>query len=122
MKKKCKDLVRNAFKSRMKDIRTLYNAENQETESYGLSIDFVSAGTFDDQRKPYARYQLSWGGPAEEFRLYQSGRIEFWYLDWYDGAYVLVEGKDADIIRDIVLMGESWEQFQADRKEGEEIE
>ena len=110
MTKKCKHLVKEAFDSCMKDLRTLFNAENQQTEDlgsldeYALSIDKVDAGTFKGQREDYYRYQLSWGGPSEEFRLYKNGDIEFWYLDWFDGACVGVDGEDADIIREIISM------------------
>ena len=106
--KKCKDLVKSSFNSRMEDIRTLYKAEEQTTKElgslneYGLSMDFVEAGTFKDQRAPYYRYQLSYGGPSEEFRIYLNGEVEFWYLDWFDGACIEVNGEDADIIKDII--------------------
>ena len=105
---KCKDKVKDAFNSRMADIRTLYNAKDQQTEElgslndYGLSIDKVEAGTFPKQREDYIRYQLSWGGPSEEFRIFKNGEVEFWFLDWFDGASIEVTGEDADIIKDIV--------------------
>lgn len=99
--KKCSERVEDAFKSRMEDIRTLYKAQDDALNDYGLGIDRVEAGTFEKQRAPYIRYQLSWGGPSEEFRIYDNGEVEFWYLDWYDGACVEVTGEDADIIKDI---------------------
>ena len=105
---KCKDKVKDHFISRMAAIRTLYNAEEQQTEElgslneYGLSIDKVEAGAFKGQREDYIRYQLSWGGPSEEFRIFKNGEVEFWFLDWFDGASVEVTGEDADIIKDIV--------------------
>lgn len=108
MKKKCKDLVREAFNSRMSTIRTLYEAENQETDElgdlaeYGLAIDYVEPGTFTDQTQGYKRYQLSWGGPSEEFRLFDDGTMQFWYMDWFDGASVPVTGDDYFIIKDII--------------------
>ncbi len=92
----------------MKDIRTLYNAENQETpelcrlSEYGLFIDQVPAHTFDNQEQGYRRYQISWGGPSEEFRWYTYGKMEFWFLDWFDGACVEVTGHDKKIIEDII--------------------
>src|SRR3990167_5011806 len=113
--KSCAERVQDAFNSRMEDIRTLYDALDQKTEElgplseYGLSMDYVAAGTFLDivgvfqgtQRAGYKRYQLSWGGPSEEFRIYDNDEVEFWYLDWFDGACVSVKGQDAFIIRDI---------------------
>lgn len=64
----------------------------EEFCNYGLSVDMVEANTFDDQPDSYLRYQISWGGPSEEFRFYHNGdrvyRAEFWFLDWFDGAHV----------------------------------
>lgn len=62
--------------------------------NYGLSFDFVDAGTFDDQKEGYYRYQLSWGGPSEEIRFYQDGSIIFVYLDWFSGVGFDVSGED----------------------------
>ena len=65
---------------------------------YGLAFDYVEPGTFTDQQEGYLRYQISYGGPSEEFRFYVSlgpqgyvpHRIEFWFLDWFDGAHLNV--------------------------------
>jgi hypothetical protein len=108
--KHCAERVNEAFETRMKDIRTLWGEEEHETEElgslyeYGLSIDFVEAGTFKGQREPYYRYQISYGGPSEEFRVYLNGDVEFWLLDWFDGASVEVTGNDAEIIKELVRM------------------
>ena len=77
---------------------------------YGLSFDYVEPGTFTDQDEGYLRFQISWGGPSEEIRFYVSPtqnagyygvrpdwhlyRIEFWYLDWFDGACVDITKND----------------------------
>ena len=62
---------------------------------YVLSWDYVDPFTFEGQRAGYYRLQLSYGGPSDEFRIYTDGdnaieEIEYWYLDWYDGASVPV--------------------------------
>jgi len=93
------------FNSRMEDIRILNELERLENESdfeniiqdikdrygnkedYGLSFDYVEEGTFSDQREPFIRFQLSWGGPQEEFRFYADESCEFWYLDWGTGEH-----------------------------------
>jgi len=104
---KCKDKVKEAFESRMEDVRILWKAEDNETEDlgkldeYGLCFDYVDAGTFENQKRGYKRWQLSWGGPSEEFRIYEDGSMEFWYMDWFDGACVDVEGSDYDIINQL---------------------
>jgi len=89
-------------------VQPLLKSENHETEElgrleeYGLSIDFVEAGTFPKQRENYLRYQLSWGGPSEEFRIYENGEIEFWFLDWFDGASYELTSDEADIIKEAI--------------------
>ena len=63
---------------------------------YGLGFDYVEPDTWKDQTEGYFRYQLSWGGPSEEFRFYVSPvaegqqfipyKIEFWFMNWFDSA------------------------------------
>jgi hypothetical protein len=113
MEKTCKERVKEAFLSRMDDIRALYEAgygvevpDIGKLEEYGLCIDYVERGTWSKKgqpkSEPYWRYQLSWGGPSEEFRLYDSGELQFWFMDWFDGAYTTVKGEDAEIIKNII--------------------
>jgi hypothetical protein len=85
--KSCKQRVSSSWKQVKKDIDKLIKNEDYERLSeYGLSIDKVEAGTFKRQREDYVRYQFSWGGPSDELRFYKNGEIEYWFLDWFDGA------------------------------------
>jgi len=39
----------------------------------------------------YWRWQFSWGGPSDELRAYvnelrEIHRLEYWFMDWMDGA------------------------------------
>lgn len=78
--------------------------------SYGLSFDYVAPGTWEDQNEGYWRFLLSSGGPSDEFRFYASFpdaapyRVEFWFMDWFDGASRLVTSEP--VILDV------WSQFQ----------
>ena len=72
--------------------------------NYGLCFDYVSPNTFDNQDVGYFRYQVCYGGPTQEFRIYTDynkniDRIEFWYLDWFDGSEVET---DDDIIKQVL--------------------
>ena len=95
-----------------------YSPENTDLSNYddffsymnerGLSFDYVEPDTFNDQSEGYWRFQLSWGGPSDEFRIYTTCEhskeidyIEYWYMDWFDGAKV---DADDDIIQDICNM------------------
>ena len=62
-----------------------------------LSWDYIEPNTFDDQIFGYYRLQLSWGGPSDEYRIFVDETlreenvlnincIEYWYMDWFDGA------------------------------------
>jgi hypothetical protein len=107
--KKCKDLVRQEFEKREEDLKIfsdlIRKGAEPETETlghlheYGLCIDYVEPGTFTDQKRGFVRYQLSTGGPGDEFRFFSDGTIEYWYLDWFDGASIDVT--DNPIVSDI---------------------
>ena len=73
---------------------------------YGLSFDYVPEGTFGDQEVAYFRYQISWGGPSDEFRFFVNPsfkpyRIEYWFQDWYDGAKIVLEDEDEELLEEI---------------------
>jgi len=97
----CADQVQEHLEDRLKDLHTLE----------GLCFDYVDPNTFTDQLEGYWRWQLSWGGPGDEFRIYINSytesseyslyvpdksvhRIEYWYLDWFDGAHVTLSPED----------------------------
>jgi len=89
--KTCQQLVQEQFEDRLEDLKVT----DPDDENYieGLCFDYVEPKTWDDQLEGYWRWQLSWGGPGDEFRIYINPdksvhRIEYWYLDWYDGAHV----------------------------------
>ncbi len=71
----------------------LYDYVNQTA----LSWDYVDS---EGGEAGYYRLQLSWGGPSDEFRIYvnqdkEIDIIEYWYMDWFDGAHVMVP-KDSE--------------------------
>ena len=84
---------------------------------YGLGFDYVEMGTFPDQDKDYYRYQISWGGPSEEFRIYENGDVEFVFLDWFCGIGWRVDKNEA--ISEMVdwFQGVDMINFDRDREE-----
>ena len=114
----CTDRVQSHLTSRLDDLTQLWAAYCEGNEDsvpdlgtfneYGLSFDYVEPGTFTDQPEGYHRYQLSWGGPSDEFRFFTNHdlslyRIEYWFVDWFDGA-------PADVTNN-PLMSELWDFF-----------
>tara|TARA_R100000655_G_scaffold81765_1_gene121240 strand:- start:503 stop:1045 length:543 start_codon:yes stop_codon:yes gene_type:complete len=75
-------------------------------DNYALSFDYVPRGLFNDQKLGFARYQISFGGPQEEIRFFCDEqrtpyRVEFWFLDWGDGACIDITGRsETDLLID----------------------
>jgi hypothetical protein len=108
----CEQRVEQNLKGRIRDLSRLWDAfcsgkddEGDSLYDYGLSFDYVEPGTFNGQREGYFRYQLSWGGPSDEFRFYANPdlschRVEYWFMDWFDGAHrVLSDDDEALMLR-----------------------
>tara|TARA_Y100001978_G_C23309811_1_gene253283 strand:- start:139 stop:465 length:327 start_codon:yes stop_codon:yes gene_type:complete len=92
MTEACKDLVEDRWKGRQKDL------ENPEFEALGF--DYVEPNTFEHQVEGYWRWQFSWGGPSDELRGYvnehkELHRLEYWYMDWFDGAKLELQPGDS---------------------------
>ena len=118
--KTCETRIDGRLNSRLDDLSRLWTAYCDGVESlddlgsiheYGLSFDYVAPDTFPDQAEGYFRYQLSWGGPSDEFRFYVNPdyschRIEYWFLDWFDGAHRVLADADR------ALLSELWDWFR----------
>ena len=90
MDKTCKQRIKQEWKYRQQDL------ERYGTDFEGLSFDYVPPNTFDKQPEGYWRWQFSWGSPGDELRGYvnenkELHRLEYWFLDWFDGASVPVQ-------------------------------
>ena len=110
--KSCEERVEAHLESRLDDLGKLWEAYSDGEEDiedlgnifeYGLCFDYVRAGTFTDQREGFFRYQLSTGGPGDEFRFYTDAtlecfRIEYWFLDWFDGACLVLAGDEEEML------------------------
>mgnify|MGYP003661086919 FL=1 len=121
--KKCKDRVATAYEERCEDLDTLVELEMQGNEEghpelgtlweYGLDFSYVPPDTYDDQENGYFRFQLSTGGPGDEFRFYadvdlELYKVEYWFLDWFDGAKVNVPHRPGDRAEWLGYLWETW--------------
>ena len=84
----CAERVAEEWKDRQKDLK--------DPEYDALCIDYVAPHTWENQKEGYWRWQFSWGGPSDELRGYvnehkELHRLEYWYLDWGDGASILLD-------------------------------
>ena len=111
----CKQRVRVQYSSRIRNLRRMFNAMQsgndskreaalEEFSEYGLCFDFVEPETeYNPDKEGYFRYQLSYGGPSDEFRFFTGPnfkpyRIEYWFLDWFDGASITLTGHGLEIL------------------------
>lgn len=69
-------------------------AEDPELYNYGLSLDWSVKVDGNDESGICYVWLLSWGGPSQEIRAFfrpmarEPYRVEYWFLDWFDGACV----------------------------------
>ena len=94
-------------------LQAYYGEEVDDSEidenslfEYGLSFDYVEGGTDYNPENGYFRWQLSWGGPSDEFRFYADPDlschyVEYAYLDWFDGATRELTGDNKKLLLDI---------------------
>lgn len=109
----CEERIKDHLESRLEDFKDLWegycNGAEEKTEdfyNYGLCFDYVSQDTFEDQECGYFRYQISWGGPSDEFRFYcdpefNCYKIEYAFLDWFDGATRRLYDEDKKLMLEI---------------------
>lgn len=107
--------IRREMGKRLHDLTILWTAYvlgDDETgdigtlADYGQKVDYVAPGTVDDQREGYFRYQPSRGGSSDEFRFFVNldhscHRVEYWFLDWSDGACIVCSEGHQSFMRDI---------------------
>ena len=122
----CKQRWAANKKDRIDDIRKLWKLYQYDQDAsdndlgrfdeYGLCFDYVPPKTFSDQREGFYRWQLSTGGPGDEFRFYASSpsdepyRITYTLLDWFDGHERALVGKEEALLLDI---WSDWQQSGA---------
>jgi hypothetical protein len=109
----CKQRVREHLSGRLADFRKFRKAgwddagpEMGQFNEYGLCFCYYPAGTWTDQKEGFFQYQLSTGGPGDEFRFFVDAdlhchRIEYWFLDWNDGAKVILGDKRDGLLREV---------------------
>ena len=84
-----KDKTIEHFKSTHEDLKKFYDNIHNKKFDGDIDQEFVDLDEYflsiDVGYDKYVRFQISWGGPQEEFRMFRDGRIEFCFLDWFVG-------------------------------------
>ena len=109
--KTCEERIDEKLKNCLHDLRILWEADKRGEEyvddlgcfaEYGLCFDYVERDDSDN----YFRYQISWGGPASEYRFYADSelkpyKVEYWFLDWFDSARRNLIGNNEELLLEI---------------------
>lgn len=109
--KSCRSRWRENKNFRIRELHHLWKGYQQNGEGpiteYGLCFDFVPSSS--PASPGYWRWQLSYGGPADEFRFYADSphagcrAVEYVFIDWFDGHSRRLAG------RDFALLAEIWQ-------------
>ena len=105
--KTCAERIQEQWKLRQEDIK--------DPEFEGLSFDYVEPHTFTDQLEGYWRWQFSWGGPSDELRAFvnenkEIHRLEYWFMDWMDGAKLALTQERPEWSG--LTVGPEWQRMQ----------
>jgi len=83
-------------------------------QELGLGWTYVEPDTYADQPLGYFLWELSWGGPADQFLFYHNGKrvwkIQYVVLDWDYREEVELTGKWFELLAtvfNIILEGEA---------------
>ena len=81
--KTCAERIDEQWRDRKEDLK--------DPDYDYLGFNYVEPHTFTDQLEGYWRWQFSWGGPSDELRAFVNPdhsihRVEYWFMDWMDGA------------------------------------
>ena len=119
----CKERIQKELDNTLENLRKFqesgWDSANLDGDGYkipfneyGLSFDYVAPHTFNEQEQGYFRYQLSWGGPSDEFRFYVNPdlscySVEYAFLDWFDGSTLELSGDDKNLLLEVYDLFES---------------
>lgn len=113
----CNERIDDALASTVETLEALleqertdpdgYHDEHGNLNEYGLSFDYKPKD--EDNENGYFCFLMSWGGPSDELRFYADldgdlYKVEYWFLDWFDGAsrtVYLHDGERPDWVVDL---------------------
>jgi len=105
------------FKQALKSYEEKGKVVTEDGYEYEDVIDWIvdySLGVYDDNYYRAKRLELSWGGPQDYFLYFPKlDRIEYHYLDWYDGASLVLD-EDGEAFK---IMKEIFELLGADEED-----
>lgn len=118
--KTAREQLMGALPERLAELTILWNAYTDHNGQARTADGYVIGGDMDGEHirefhlsfeynsvRGYFRYQLSTGGPADEFRFYVDehhgynwtiDRVEYFFTQWYDGASWTLTGNNKELL------------------------
>lgn len=120
----CSERISAMFARTMSDLRKIDLGDIEALMAHALSFDYIRAGE-NGNPKPCFRWQLSWGGPQDEF-LFPFNRhviyvgkytpdddglrwnpsattqCQYWLRDWGDSAHVNLSDGHLRILKEVI--------------------
>ena len=110
--KSCEERIDEHLRSRIEDFKHALKSADEndgkviisDDEVYDDLIEWINnyALSYDDDPVYRAkRLELSWGGPSDGFRFFENADlIEYYFMDWFDGATRTLYGEDYNIMKE----------------------
>ena len=133
----CQERIDEELGSSLDDLRILWEAFQKGFEEHDIYVDDLGSFleyhlSFDHVGSDnYWRYQISWGGPASEYRFYYNSedpekdriiRVEYWFYNWSNSARRVITGKDKELLLEVfnfhrlyLYCGRSWKRMYFQR-------
>jgi len=107
--KSCEKRIDEHLQERLEEVRqAISNSGSDEVavngEKYDDVIEWLNCWTLcyaDDPHYRAKRLELSYGGPADGFRFFEDDTIEYYFMDWFDGATRELHGNDKEIMQEL---------------------
>ena len=109
----CEQKIKDSLADCIEDIEIVI-AQSKKGEailtedgcSYEDIFDWINSYALwvgEDPRYRAIKMELSTGGPADGFRFFEDGTIEYYFQNWSDGATKRVSNEAVEDLRDIIL-------------------
>jgi len=105
----CKDRIKKELEGRIKDFQTAlkksedgsFTIDGDDYEDFISWINSYALAYAEDPHYRAMRLELSYGGPQDYFLFFDDGIIEYHFLDWFDGAEIILSGKDYEVMEKV---------------------
>jgi len=106
-RRKCEKRIDEALQDRIERFKKALDEFNktgkikEDDVVYESFLEWLSENCLAVSKDPHYRaikLELSYGGPQDYFLFFDDGTIEYYFLDWFDGAKRELIGEDYEVM------------------------